>query len=234
MATFVLIPGAGGQAWYWHRLVPLLEADGHAAIAVELPTGDDSAGLGAYADAVVTAVGSRGHLVVVGQSMGAMTAPLVCRRLRVDLLVLVNPMIPVPGESGGDWWHNTGQAAAAASMATAEGRDPEAAFDPLEVFFHDVPDSVVAEAMAMGEPPQSDRPFTDPWPLAAWPAVATKVVSGADDRLFPVDFQRRQAQDRLDITPEVVPGGHLVALSRPDELARQLESYLPLGVRPGG
>jgi hypothetical protein len=24
--TFVLIPGAGGSAWYWHRLVPELKA----------------------------------------------------------------------------------------------------------------------------------------------------------------------------------------------------------------
>lgn len=28
-ATFVLVPGAGGQAWYWHRVVPELEARGH-------------------------------------------------------------------------------------------------------------------------------------------------------------------------------------------------------------
>ena len=25
MARFILIPGAGGAAWYWHRVVPLLE-----------------------------------------------------------------------------------------------------------------------------------------------------------------------------------------------------------------
>ncbi len=29
MSTFVLIPGAGGAAWYWHRVVPLLRAAGH-------------------------------------------------------------------------------------------------------------------------------------------------------------------------------------------------------------
>jgi hypothetical protein len=40
MATFVLVPGAGGQAWYWHRLVPELEARGHRAIAVELPAAE--------------------------------------------------------------------------------------------------------------------------------------------------------------------------------------------------
>jgi hypothetical protein len=34
MTTFVLIPGAGGAAWYWHRIVPRLREAGHQAIAV--------------------------------------------------------------------------------------------------------------------------------------------------------------------------------------------------------
>jgi pimeloyl-ACP methyl ester carboxylesterase len=40
MATFVLVPGAGGVAWYWHRVVPILSEARHDAIAVDLP-GDD-------------------------------------------------------------------------------------------------------------------------------------------------------------------------------------------------
>ena len=55
--TFVLVPGAGGEGWYWHRVVPLLEAAGHRAIAVDLPTGDADAGLEDYADAIVAALG---------------------------------------------------------------------------------------------------------------------------------------------------------------------------------
>ena len=38
--TFVLVPGAGGSAWYWHRVVPLLEAAVHRVISVELPAAD--------------------------------------------------------------------------------------------------------------------------------------------------------------------------------------------------
>jgi hypothetical protein len=40
MASFVLIPGAGGMAWYWQRVVPLIRAAGHEPIAVDRP-GDD-------------------------------------------------------------------------------------------------------------------------------------------------------------------------------------------------
>jgi len=67
---FVLIPGAGGAAWYWHRVVPELRARGHEAVAVDLPGADESAGLPEYADAVVAAIGGRHDVVVVAQSMG--------------------------------------------------------------------------------------------------------------------------------------------------------------------
>ena len=52
--------------------------------------------------------------------------------------------------------------------------------------------------------------------------MPTRVVTGRDDRFFPLDFQRRVAQDRLGMAADVVPGGHLVALSRPAELTDQL------------
>jgi len=41
MSTFVLIPGAGGAAWYWHRVLPELRARGHEAFAVDLPGADE-------------------------------------------------------------------------------------------------------------------------------------------------------------------------------------------------
>jgi alpha-beta hydrolase superfamily lysophospholipase len=103
MATYVLIPGAGGDAWYWHLLVPELRERGHEAVAVDLPADDDSMGLSEYADAVVGAIGDRTRLVVVAQSLGGFTAPLVCERVSVDLLVLLNAMVPSPGESAGEW-----------------------------------------------------------------------------------------------------------------------------------
>jgi pimeloyl-ACP methyl ester carboxylesterase len=218
MTTYVLIPGAGGAAWYWHLLVPALRRRGHEAIAVDLPAADPAAGLREYADAVVDAARDRGDVVVVGQSMGGLTAPLVVDRLPVTEIVLVNAMIPAPGETGGDWWANTGQPEARRENDVREGRDPDAEFDLRVYFFHDVPPAVTEEGLA-GAPDQADRPFGEPWPLPAWPDVPTRVISGRDDRLFPVEFQARIAKERLGLTPSRVPGGHLVALSHPEELA---------------
>ena len=209
--AYALIPGAGGSAWYWHRVVPLLGSD---VIAVDLPAADDSADLSTYADTVVDAVaGVSDPLVLVAQSMGAFTAPIVASRVPTAAIVLVNPMVPTAGESPGQWWSATGHDQVVPS------------FDPIEDFFHDVPSAVREEAFRQGEPRQSDTPFGQPWPLQRWPDVPTRVIQGSDDRLFPLEFQRRLVRERLGLDLEVIPGGHLVALSQPQELAERLRVY---------
>src|SRR5690606_8800026 len=57
MATYALIHGAGGDASYWHRVVPELARRGHDVVAPDLPVEDDSAGFAEYADVVVEAIG---------------------------------------------------------------------------------------------------------------------------------------------------------------------------------
>lgn len=207
--TYALIPGAGGSPWYWHCVAPLLPD----AIAIDLPAADDSADLTTYADTVVDAVsGASDPLVLVAQSMGAFTAPMVASRVPVASIVLVNPMVPAAGESPGQWWTATGQDQVVPT------------FDPIEDFFHDVPAAVREEAFRQGEPQQSDTPFGQPWPLERWPDVPTRVIVGADDRLFPLEFQRRVVRSRLGLEVEVMPGGHLVALSQPEELVSRILS----------
>ncbi|NEK57086.1 alpha/beta hydrolase [Geodermatophilus sabuli] len=222
-ATFVLVPGAGGRAWYWHRLVPELVGRGHEAVPVDLPAGDDAAGLEHYTQAVLDAVPGRraGPLVVVAQSMGGLTAPLVCRRLPVELLVLLNAMVPRPGETGADWWTATGQAEARAVAAARQGWP----LDDDDAFFGDVPPEVTAAAMTQPFA-QSGTPFGEPWPLTGWPDVPTRVLAARDDRFFPVEFQRRVAAERLGLPVEELPGGHLVALSRPAALAEVLDGLV--------
>lgn len=230
MRTFVFIPGAGSDSWYWHLVEPELQARGHRTVAVDLPCDDDAAGFGAYADAVVEQVAEAGHaddadgLVVVAQSLGGFTAPLVVDRLPVRMIVLVAAMVPAPGETGGDWWAATGQAAAQRAMAVAEGRDPDAPLDPVETFCHDLSPELIEESLAHVRD-QSGTPFADPWPLAAWPDVPTRFLLCRHDRLFPPDFQRRVVRERLGFVPDEMDGGHLPALHSPAELASRLDAY---------
>jgi pimeloyl-ACP methyl ester carboxylesterase len=224
--TFVLIPGAGGSAWYWHLVAPLLQQRGHEAVPVSLPAADDTAGLPEYAAAVVRAIGSRDpqHVVLVAQSLGGFTAPLLCKHVPVALMVLVNAMIPRPGETPGEWWTNTHHDEAKREQNLRDGR-PADAFDLLIDFFHDVPKPVIDEAWAQGEPRQSNAIFASPCTIESWPAVPTRVLAGRDDRFFPVGFQRRVAGERLGIAADEMPGGHLVALSQPAELSARLLAY---------
>ena len=225
--SFILIPGAGGSAWYWHLLAPRLEERGHEAVAVALPAADDTAGLSEYADTSLRAIGGRDpqRVVVVAQSLAGFTAPLVCQQVPVRLLVLVNAMIPQPDETPGDWWANTRHGEAKRRQNLRDGRRADAPFDPLTDFFHDVPQPVIDEALAQGEPRQSDTVFASHCTFRVWPAVPTRILVGRDDRFLPAEFQRRVARERLGIDVDEMPGGHLVALSQPEELSARLVAY---------
>jgi pimeloyl-ACP methyl ester carboxylesterase len=221
--TYVMIPGAGGAAWYWHRVEAELHARGHDAVSVDIPTDDDTAGLEAYADTVMGAIGQRdGELVLVAQSMGAYTAALVCERVPVALLVLVNPMIPLPGETAGEWWEATGHDEAIRESDRREGRPGDGRFDDELHFLHDLPPDV-RSGLGAHVRKQSGRPFADA--IGAWPDIPVRMITGRDDRFFPAAFQRRIARERLGIVPEELPGGHLVALVHPAKVADLLETY---------
>ncbi|MGC0419305.1 alpha/beta hydrolase [Embleya sp. AB8] len=214
MTTYVLIPGAASDSWYWHLLTAELRARGHDVVAPDLPCEDDSAGLSEYADVVVDAIGDRTDLVVVAVSFGGFTAPLVCVRVPVELLVLVTAMVPTPGEPPGDWFANTGW--------VRDERDERD--DDVDVFLDGVSPELAAEATRRVRR-QSETPSTEPWPLHAWPDVPTRFLLCRDDRFFPAEFMRRVVRKRLGIAPDEIDGGHAVALSHPGQLADRLEAY---------
>jgi pimeloyl-ACP methyl ester carboxylesterase len=211
--TYVLIHGAGDVAWYWHLVSAELRARGHEVIAVDLPCEDEAAGWSDYADTVVAAIGDRSDLVVVAQSFGGFTAPLVCARKPARLLVLVAGMIPAPGESANQYWKNTGY---------KSGADLS---DEIATFYHDVPRPLADEALRHGRP-QAEKISAEPWPLAAWPAVPVRFLLCRDDRLFPASWLRDVVRQRLGIEPDEIDGGHCPALARPKELVDRLEGFL--------
>jgi pimeloyl-ACP methyl ester carboxylesterase len=223
-AGYVFVPGAGGSGWYWHLVVGELLGRGYQAVAVDLPGADPEAGLPEYRDLIVAAARGRGQpVVLVAQSLGGFSAPLACERVPVAGLVLVNAMIPRPGETAGEWWGHVGWEAEAQAAAKRDGRPEVDVNDAETLFFHDLPGPIV-EVMRANPDAGAEGPtvFSEPWPLTAWPAVPTRVLSGRDDRLFPLLLQQRVARERLGIEAEVVPGGHLGALSHPAALADKI------------
>ena len=116
---------------------------------------------------MTSAIGGRDNVILVAQSLGGFTAPLVATTVPVLGLVFVNAMIPQPGETPGQWWGNTGSSEARIAAAEAHGYGPDV--DLAVYFLHDVP----AEVVASGEPHQ--RPEAD--------AVSDRCATSAAGRL---------------------------------------------------
>jgi pimeloyl-ACP methyl ester carboxylesterase len=225
--TFVLIPGAGADPRVYEATIAALRELGHDGIAPPLPLGDAEARPSDHAAAVVAALPRPrpAPLVVVGQSLGAYAAAIAAEQLAPQRLILLAPMIPRPGEAAGDWWEGTGHEEAIAPLTERLG--PPSEWDEAamaEVFYHDV-DAATLEAMAEFEGVPGTGLFAEPLQVEPWPFVPTTVLLPREDRLFPLDFQRRLARERLD-APSVevaeMEGGHLPMLSRPRELAERL------------
>ncbi len=223
-ADYVLVPGAGGRGWYWHRVAAGLRRRGHRAVAVDLPGADPEAGLPEYRDLIVSAArAASGPVILVAQSLGGFSAPLACEHVPVARLVLVNAMIPRPGETAGEWWDDIGWREEAQASADRDGRPPVDVSDLDTLFYHDLPAPLV-EVMRADPGASAEGPaiFGQPWPLTAWPDVPTEVLAAREDRLFPLPLQRRVARERLGLDAGELPGGHLTALSHPAELAGRL------------
>lgn len=213
MATFAFIHGAGGHGSDWRLVADHLEARGHQTVLVDLPC-DQPVGLDAYVDTATDAIAEHDEVVLVAHSLGGLTAPVVAARRPVEALVFVTAMVPLPGETGGAWWTNTGHEAAYEAQGLPDDTEET-------VFLHDVPPEVLAAC----EPPadQTGEVMEDPCPLAAWPDVPTSYLLCQDDRFFPADWMAGVVRSRLGIEPIPVPGGHCPYLSQPAALAAAIE-----------
>src|SRR5690625_477494 len=220
----LLLPGAGTSPAYWDRLCHVLSAQGVASTAVDLPCEDDSATLETYAELTAQAAeralrtGPR-PVILVAHSFGGFTAGLVPDLVPVQRIVLLGAMIPAPGESGSQWWQNTGQQEAHAAAARAAGLSLPLSFTDL--FYNGFSPAQVAQAAAW-ERDQAGTPFEQPWPRGSWPEVPTSVIGFTDDRLLPPDLLRRVARQRLQASLRLTPGGHMGMVSHPHELAEAL------------
>jgi pimeloyl-ACP methyl ester carboxylesterase len=210
------------MAWYWHRVAGLLARAGRRVVAVDLPGDDENAGFDDYADIVARAAEGWANTILVAQSLAGFTAPLVCERAPVRMLVFVNAMIPRPGERAGDWWENTDAVRARVAAARDCGYGTE--FDVGTYFLHDVPQEILRTGPAQPRE-QSGVVFSQPCRFRRWPKLPMHAIASANDRFFPLEFQRRVARERLNIEVDVIPGGHLVALSNPHAIIDRLLDF---------
>ncbi|MFF1877226.1 alpha/beta fold hydrolase [Leifsonia sp. NPDC058230] len=218
--TYLLLPGAGGAGWLWHLVVDELRQRGEDAVAIDFEVGPGY-GLAEYADAVVAAAGDRSDVTLVAQSMGGFTAALAAGRLPVSRIVFLNGMIPGPGETPGEWGESMGHAEAVRANDLADGRDTDPAFDLETYFTFELTAEQTDELLAL-EGEDAAEVFDTAAEFDGWPDVPLQAIAGRDDRFLPLEFQRKVARERLGVELVEVDGGHLAALSHPEQVADAL------------
>jgi pimeloyl-ACP methyl ester carboxylesterase len=107
--TYLLVHGASHGGWAWRKVVPLLVAQGHRVLAIDLPGhGDDQTPaemvtLDDYVQKVVeVAYTQPGPVILVGHSSGGVTIAQAAERLgasKVEKLIFLDAFLPNNGES---------------------------------------------------------------------------------------------------------------------------------------
>jgi pimeloyl-ACP methyl ester carboxylesterase len=235
MAVIVLVHGAWGTAAELSPIVPLLEADGHRVINVDLPCTSPDAMLEDYRDTVLAAMpadrSGDSTTLVVGHSFGGSTIGLV-REHRPDVaLAYVTAVLPQPGES------LLGLMLGADPFLADDVTDPWAGFEGF-VFSTDPGMCMIdVEALAMMAPEelrdqmraemavtqreQGIAAMRQGWPGTALPSGRLTYVVAANDNLISPDLQRSMATAAGAIVHEV-PSDHSMFTERPAELAEIL------------
>ena len=224
----VLIHGAYTSPWHWHRLVPLLEAGGCEVVVPELPCDDPDAGIERYVAEVETALAGRSAApVVIGSSLGAVTACVFAARHRVRALITVCGVIPRAGhrvgEDGADMTQPAFEAAVDPNPDGSTTFRPEAA---IELVFHDSAPELARDAASRLRR-QAARPLTEPCRFEALPDVPRCGIVCSVDRLLRPEWLARVVRERLGVEPTTLDGDHAPMLSRPDRLAQLLLASIP-------
>ena len=210
----------GFGAWCWERLIPELEARGHAVATVDLAPEDEAAGAARCADVVSQAFAAIDDLVLVRHSLAGLIIPLVAAWRRVKRLIFLHALLPRPGQSVADHLRAEPDMFNP-EMFTAQTpfwKDEAAA---IRFLLHDCPAEVARDAFCQLRPEHGVL-GSEMTPLRTWPDVPCTYIVCTDDRIATPDWARRAARERLGVESLEIPGGHCPFLSRPEQLAEAL------------
>jgi pimeloyl-ACP methyl ester carboxylesterase len=220
VTTYALIHGGHHGAWCWDFLRPELEARGHDAVAVDLPAEDPAADVSRYVQVAVDELAGRGDdVVVVGHSLGGLTAAVVAARRPVRHLVYLAAVVPEPGRSLADQKRDEPDMVFdSVKIDNGDGTTTRPAAEAARIYYHDCSETRRQYALARLRR-QAGTPYEEPSPLPALPDVPTSYIVCRDDRALRPSYQRHVARTRLGVELLELPSAHAPFLSRPADLA---------------
>jgi pimeloyl-ACP methyl ester carboxylesterase len=231
MTTFALIHGAWHGAWCWDALVAELEGRGHRAVAVDLPCDDPAATIMDNAKLVADSLGDADDVVVVGHSLGGITAPVVTLLRPVRKVVFLAALMPRPARSLGEVMGSEPDTTTAwfNDLPRHVGAGGSVSWDPdlaIRAFYPDC-DPDIARWAAAHLRPQVWTTTREPCPLERWPDCELVSIVCTGDEVVTPDWSRRIARQVLGIEPVELPGGHSPMLAHHVELADALTAQHP-------
>lgn len=229
MSTYLLIHGACHGGWCWDDLSSVLRSAGHRVIAPDLPCDDLDADLARCAAVACEAVTKDASftgdgLVVVGHSLGSLTAAGVASILPTKRLVFLAGVIGEPGLRLRDIKDDDADRDIPLGDDGIElddaGRFRFTAVGARRAIYHDCTPSQADAAIARL---RYQRPMhNDVAPFDVWPDTEITSIVCRGDRIFSPDWSRRVARSRLGVEPTEIDGSHAPMFSRPVELAALL------------
>ena len=225
MSTYALIHGAYGSGSVWEPFAAELERRGHRVVAPDLPIEDSRAQFSDYADVVESALDGRDDdVVVVGHSLGGVTAALVAARAPGRRVAYVAAVLPEPLRPLAHLLRHEPVILPGFSAAERRTGDRRVRLDPAAaggVLFSDV-DAPTAQAQTAALRPQALAPFFEVCPLDALPPGPCIVCR--EDQVVSPEWGREAARRLLHASALELDGGHFPQLTRPAELAEVLEA----------
>ena len=228
MSEFLLIHGSCHGAWCWDDLIPHLQAAGHSARAIDLPShGQDRTPMGEvtldlYAQAIVDAIDD--PVVLVGHSMGGypITAAANLAPDKISKLVYLCAYVPMAGKSLAEMRRMAPSQPLLDAIDVAPDRvsftvDPTKA---VEKFYHDVDPDRAAWAISQ-LCPQPILPQETP--LTPRHNIPRHYIRCGDDRTIPPEFQVTMTADWPADTVTDTATSHSPFLADPAGLAAHLD-----------
>lgn len=201
MAEYLLIHGSCHGAWCWRDVIPALEALGHKARAIDLPShGADKTPikdvtLALYRDEILK--GIEEPPILVGHSMAGFPIAAAAEHApeKIARLVFLCAYAPISGTSLVEMRK---MAKRQPLLDAIEKSEDGLSWEPIQekaraTFYHDCPDEAVDYAMARIVP-QAILPQATPLELGEnYAGVPKSYIRCADDRTIPPEFQSEMA-----------------------------------------